>query len=160
MHPTLAIPAAPLTVARLALALTGFTVTGQPGPFGTVVGEHPCCVPAGPYTVTDASGAVIGEYGIHWQAERLAVRTWRQRAEAADYCLTREAVAEQLRLKIELRAAEAHAAALNARIKAIDAAHGDDILSLDIALADYATAVEAHRRAQHEFADYDVAEAA
>ena len=156
-HPTLTTPVNPLSVGRLALALTGYTITGADG---ATLDPASGCVPRGPYTVSDAEGAVIGRMDIHWQAERLAVRTWRQRVTNTDSALTPVAVEEQLRLRVEIRSLEAQAAALEARIKAIDAAHGEDIWFLDHALETYGEAVQAHDTALTAWASYSVEVAA
>src|SRR5687768_8922939 len=97
-YPTFHAPAHPLPVARLALSLTGYQITGANG-----VAFDGVSWPAGPYAITDEAGAVFGSSDLNWIAEKIAVRTWRNRVESTDYCLTREAVAEQLRLKVELR---------------------------------------------------------
>src|SRR5688500_6462947 len=103
LNPTLSVPRHPLSVERLALVLTGFTITGFTGITESVpaaLDPASGCVPRGPYTITDETGAVLHVTGQvpHWVAERWAVRTWRERVESTDYCLSREAVAEQLRL--------------------------------------------------------------
>jgi hypothetical protein len=155
MHPTLPRPP---SLHRLALSLTGYTITGADGAtLEPLAGQWP----RGPYTLKDETGAVIPTRADapHWTIERIAVRTWRQRCTQADG-LTREAVDEQLRLTIELRAAEAYAAALECRVKAIDAAHGDDLWFLDSALGTYTKAALAFDEARRAYVDYSVQVAA
>jgi hypothetical protein len=163
LNPTLSVPRYPLSVERLALVLTGFTITGFTGITESVpaaLDPASGCVPRGPYTITDAGGKVLhvceATYGC---AIRWAVRTWRQQEfDALPFGPADER--EQLRLKAENRLLEAQIAANEARIAALNLPVDGDLDFLDRAMERYGEAVEAHRSALCRIEEHDDAQAA
>jgi hypothetical protein len=164
LNPTLSVPRYPLSVERLALVLTGYTITGRPDqPFGHPAALDPASgsVPAGPYTIADAAGTVlhVTEQVPNWAAERWAVRTWRQQEfDALPFGPAQERA--QLRLKAENRLLEAQIAANEARIAALNLPVDGDLDFLDRAMTRYGDALQALQTAQFAIDEHDEAQQA
>lgn len=163
LHPTLAVPRHPLSVERLALVLTGYTIrgTGSPPLIPDVLDPASGSVPRGPYTISDANGKVlhVTEQVPCWAAERWAVRTWRGQAfDALPFGPADERA--QLVLKAENRLLEAQIAANKARIAALNLPVDGDLYFLDAAMQRYGDALQALQVAQYRIDEYDEAQRA